>query len=61
MNDPNEAVRILRNITSQNHFTMAQMIEYNRCKNIIEDALINHDYILVKEGENTAKHNDRQS
>lgn len=61
MNDPNEAVRFLRNMASQNHFTMAQIIEYNKCKNIIEDALINGDYILVKEGENTAEHNDRQS
>lgn len=52
------------NITKYNkliYHTMVQIIEYNKCKNIIEDALINHDYILVKEGENTAKHNDRQS
>lgn len=60
MQDPNEAVKILRNMASQNHFTMAQIIEYNKCKNIIEDALVNGDYILVKEGEYTAEHNDGQ-
>ena len=59
--DPNEAVRKLRNMVNQNHFTIAEIIEYNKYKNIIEDAIVNGGYILVKEDDCTAQHNDKQS
>ena len=58
--DPNEAVKILRSMVNQNHFTIAEVIQYNKCKNIIEDALIYGGYVLVKEDDNNAEYNDRQ-
>ena len=57
--DPNEAVRKLRNMINQNHFTIAEIIAYNKYKNIIEDAVVNGGYILVKEDDYTAQHNDK--
>lgn len=56
--DPNEAVRELRSMINQNHFTIAEIIEYNKYKNIIEDAIVNGGYILIKEDDYTAQHND---
>lgn len=52
--DPNEAVRELRSMINQNHFTIAEIIEYNKYKNIIEDAIVNGGYKLVKEDDYTA-------
>lgn len=59
--NPNEAVMKLRNMVNQNHFTIAEIIEYNKYKNIIEDAIVNGGYILIKEDDCTAQHNDKQS
>lgn len=51
MLDVNEAVRVLKQLRCKDHYTNNEILEYHTCLNIIEEAVCEKGYVIVKQKE----------